>query len=132
MLILKNNTQLKQLKKLKAIQEEKENIQSQLNKCELFPKCPDKAKYIIGGRSQDDLSLAQYITLLWTGRIDYNCFNANLQSFYNIDNASEYFEELGNYFLNLSKNIEHRKPLKDKLKELKEKEYKLKDKLGIK
>ena len=126
MLIFKNNTQLKQLKELKAIQEEKENIQNQLDRCQPFLNSGKARNHVATGHSvQDDLDLSQYIALLWTGRIDYDCFNATLQSYYKIDNTSEYFKELGSYFLNLSENVEHRKPLKDKLEELNKKERKL-------
>lgn len=132
MSIFKYNTQLKQLKELKAIQEEKENIQKQLDQCQIFKYSGKARNHINTEYLRNDLDLAPYIALLWTGGIDFNIFNAQLQSSYNIDNSSEYFEELGNYFLNLSKNIECRKPLKDKLEKLNKKEQKLKDKLGIK
>lgn len=132
MLIFKHRTQLKQLKELKAIQEEKKSIQKQISKNKLFPICSIEAKKYINSFDYIDKFLAQNISSLWTGRIDINIFNDILQKHYNIDNASDYFEELGNYFLNLSGNIKHINPLKDRLKELDKKEHELKEKLGIK
>ena len=123
----------KQIEKLRDIQKERDNIQKELSNYRLFPMCPYKIRKCPRSRNIDILNdLSDAIVQLWLGKIDFEKFNISLQRCYNINNASEYFEDLGNYFLYLSGNVEFTKHLVDKLAELDKKERELKEKLGIK
>ena len=122
----------RQVKELKEIQKEKERIKEELNKYEIFPKCYDdkKRKYITTMCMLEDLS--NTLTLIFLGRAPFEALNLYCGNNFNLENAQDYFKDLGNYFLSLSGNLETRKPLEERLSELCEKEKKLKEKLGIK
>ena len=122
----------RQVKELKEIQKEKERIQEELNKCALFPDCSYKIRKLNRIDTFDEL--ADILTLVFLGRMPFETINQYCGNYFNLKEkeTQDYFNELGNYFLSLSGNLEVRQSLENKLEKLCEKERKLKEKLGIK
>lgn len=125
----------KQVKELNEIQREKERIQEELNKYETFPKCSYETK-IYSDRVTVDMvrELSDTLMLVFVGKAPFEAIGLYCGNNFNLkkEETHSYFNKLGNYFLNLSGNLELRKSLEERLVELKRNEYKLKEKLGIK
>lgn len=119
------------VKELSKIQKRREKIIEKKMEIHIFPTCfydiRKSASHI-----DNAYELAEAITDLWFQRINPDDFNERMRQIYKIENATSYFEQLGNYFLVLSGNLEPINKLDKELEELKCKEEKLKRKLGIK
>lgn len=126
---LKYNKQGRLVQELKDLQERKELVNKEISKIKIMPNldlkvrnCYDKNHYY----------LADLIAQLWLGKIDADKFNSEINKMYKIENATNYFNDLGEYFINISENTKDFLRLDTEFKELNEKEYELKKRLKIK
>ena len=126
---LKYNKQGRLVQELKDLQERKELVNKELARIKIMPSldlkvrnCYDKNHYY----------LADLIAQLWLGKIDADKFNSKINKMYKIENATKYFKDLGEYFINISENTKDCLRLDAEFKELSEKEYELKKELKIK
>jgi hypothetical protein len=121
----------RQVKELKEIQKEKETIQKELDKIGLFPKWYKygSKSYMIKGTPDE---LCNTLTLILFGAAPFEILNQYCIDNFTLEDAQNFFKDVGNYFLNLSGNLETRKPLEERLAVLNMMERDLKEKLGIK
>lgn len=119
----------RQVKELQKIQKEKEEIQKVLS-TKVFPYCSSWARNTSMINIRQDL--AEVISLILDGRASFESLDIFCDKNFDLSDARNFFKDLGNYFANLSGNLEIRNPLEDKLEKLCDKERKLKEKLGIK
>ena len=89
---LKYNKQGRLLQELKEIQEKKELVNKELSRIKIMPSpdlkvrnCYNKSSYY----------LADLIAQLWLGKIDADKFNSGINKMYKIENAINYFKDLG-------------------------------------
>ena len=125
----KYNKQGKLVQELKDLQEKKELVNKELSRIKIMPSpdlkvrnCYNKSSYY----------LADLIAQLWLGKIDTDKFNSEINKMYKIENATNYFKDLGKYFINISENTKDFLRLDAELTELNKKECELKEKLAIK
>ena len=129
---LKYNKQGKLVQELKDTQERECSLKKEIAKNKCFPRCSYEIKKNPYSNTETTELLSNAIAQLWLGKVDYEKFNILLKRIYDFDNAIEYFETLGKYFINLSGNIEEIQRLNKELRELEYKEVEIKNKLGIK
>lgn len=130
----------RQIKELKEIQKEKEEIRKKLNEYEFSPIYPAiKMKMYQHMHSLETEAvlaavhtLSHKIASLLCGTMSSEEFTKAMIEKYRFADTDNYFRELGNYFIALSEYNETRQPLEERLGKLCEKERKLKEKLGIK
>ena len=129
----------RQVKELKEIQKEKEEIRKKLDEYEFAPIYPIKMKmyqHMCYPEEEAYISmvhaLSSNITSLLCGTMSSKEFTKLMIEKYRFADTDNYFRELGNYFIALSEYNETRQPLEERLGKLYERERKLKEKLGIK
>ena len=126
---LKYNKQGRLLQELKEIQEKKELVNKELSRIKIMPSPDLKVRNCYHKSSYD---LADIIAQLWLGKIDADKFNSEINKMYKIENAINYFKDLGEYFINISENTKDFLRLDTELTELNKKECELKKELKIK
>ena len=126
---LKYNKQGRLLQELKEIQEKKELVNKELSRIKIMPSPDLKVRNCYHESSYD---LADIIAQLWLGKIDADKFNSEINKMYKIENAINYFKDLGEYFINISENTKDFLRLDTELTELNKKECELKKELKIK
>ena len=107
------------VKELSKIQKRKEVIIEEKNELSMFPICPCEAGRYTYSLTDNIYSLAEIISDLWLKRISEDDFNEGIKRIYKIENATTYFETLGNYFIVLSGNTERLNKLDTELEGLK-------------
>ena len=127
---LNYNKQGKLVTELKEVQKRIWKAKRERSECKEFPYCS------IGFRkncSYDESvsMLADAIARLWTNTVSEDEFISLLQNIYKFENASEYFNKLGKYFIALSRDTGEIQRLNKEITELEKKEKELKKELGI-
>lgn len=126
---LKYNKQGRLVQELKDLQERKELVNKELARIKIMPSLDLKVRNCY---NKSSYYLADIIAQLWLGKIDADKFNSEINKMYKIENATNYFKDLGEYFINISENTKDFLRLDTEFKELNEKEYELKKRLKIK
>ena len=126
---LKYNKQGRLVQELKDLQERKELVNKELARIKIMPSLDLKVRNCYDKNYYD---LADIIAQLWFGKIDADKFNSGINKMYKIENAINYFKDLGEYFINISENTKDFLRLDTELTELNKKECELKKELKIK
>lgn len=126
---LKYNKQGRLVQELKDLQERKELVNKEISKIKIMPNLDLKVRNCYNKSHYD---LADIIAQLWLGKIDADKFNSEINKMYKIENATNYFMDLGEYFINISENTKDFLRLDAELTELNKKECELKNELKIK
>ena len=126
---LKYKKQGRLVQELKDLQERKELVNKEISKIKIMPNLDLKVRNCYNKSHYD---LADIIAQLWLGKIDADKFNSEINKMYKIENATNYFMDLGEYFINISENTKDFLRLDAELTELNKKECELKKELKIK
>lgn len=131
MLIFKHNTQLKQLKELREIQKEKSELCEELDQYKKFP-------YPFFASQQCTLKEIDMISdgfaSVLTAKMSFEDFQNYVKRHRNLSSKElmQFFTSFGKFLINLEGNVKEIKELEYRINELRNKENKLKSKLGIK
>lgn len=116
---------------LKEVQKRIQKVRKERSECKEFPFCYHSERKNPYHHDDTVDMLSDAIARLWLNKISDDEFTSLLQKVYKFDNAFEYFNKLGKYFINLSGDIEEINRLNNELAELEKKEMELKKELGI-